>query len=145
MSESKTEDGLPLALAILSREHAEIRQALDGLAADPREARAAAGRVLRLLDLEAEVLTPALRRAGWPTDDADAAALRAAAEGLQGAGSAPLPERAAALRREFESYAGQRERELFPWAVAHLGDDLAALAVEMEEARERLAGAYGVG
>jgi hypothetical protein len=50
----------------------------------------------------------------------------------------------AAVETVFEAHRGEQERNIWPRAVELLGAELPALAVEMEDRRQRLRGAYDV-
>lgn len=145
---------LPLALAILEREHADIDQAFErlenaGSAAERESARTSlAAAVERHLALEEAVFYPALDRAEG------LASMRRRGEGEH----AELREAMASLgdesadnggvrlaRRVFERHRRGEEDEVFPLVQRSLADGLPALALELEQQREAERGAYGVG
>jgi hypothetical protein len=142
---------LPLAFELLREELALIDAQFDAIAAtrEVGERVAREGDLLRAIDrylrLESEVLHPVLARKR--IDHAAAAAsnarLRSAARELSsGAGSSPAP--LAGLRSSLRSHRETQEEELFPHAAPALGDELPGLAVEMQEVRDRMKGAFGV-
>jgi hemerythrin-like domain-containing protein len=146
---------LPLALAILQREHEEIVEAFERLenacsASERESARSLlAAAVERHLALEESVFYPtldsaeglgAMRRRG----EAEHAELRdaMASVGEEGATSNGAVRLA---RLVFERHRRGEEDEVFPLVQRRLADGLQALAVELEQQREAEKGAYGVG
>jgi hemerythrin-like domain-containing protein len=146
---------LPLALAILQREHEEIVQAFERLenacSADERQSARTllTAAVEHHLALEEAVFYPtrdsaeglgAMRRRG----EAEHAELRDAMaslgeEGATSNGAVRL------ARLVFERHRRSEEDEVFPLVQRRLADRLETLAVELEQQREAEKGAYGVG
>ena len=142
-------DALPLALEILRREHAEILDGFDGLrraaSNDARETARLAllATIQRHLDLEERTLYPAMRHI-----DALRAIYRSGADQhgrmrelmARGFGESQL----ASLQAAFAQHRDEEESQTFGEISRTMGDQLPALAVEMEEVRAALKGAYGV-
>jgi hypothetical protein len=146
---------LPLALAILIREHEEIDRAFDrlehaGSAAERERARTQLTEAVeRHLTLEEAVFYPALDREASLSPmrrrgEAEHAELRDAMTqvGVESAGNNGAVRLA---RLVFERHRRGEEEEVFPLVQRRLVDALPALAVELEQQREAEKGAYGVG
>lgn len=157
METKSSEQGreLPLALAVLAREHDEIEQAFERMerARDNSERSSArtalTEAVERHLALEESVFYPALERAEGLAPlrrrgEAEHAELRAALATL-GDDSAADEGALRLARLVFDRHRRGEEDEVFPLAERLLGDALVALAVELEQQREAEKGAYGVG
>jgi hypothetical protein len=139
-----------LALDILREELALIDAQFEAIAAtsDVGEREARENDLMRAIDrylrLESEVLFPVLARKR--VDHAAAAAsnerLRSAVHQLSSrAGDSPEP--LTGLRVSLREHGQAQEQDLFPRA-AHALDDEPGLAVEMQEVRSRMKGAFGV-
>ena len=140
----------PLALAVLTEE-------LESVAArfrDVRQSRDIGARragvddlfssIDRYLRLESEVFFPALERLGY-----DPAAARRRHDELRAlllltcAASADV-QNLTTLERAFEAYRSAEIRHTFPEAAPRLGQEAEGLAYELDEARHRMRGSYGV-
>jgi hemerythrin-like domain-containing protein len=145
---------LPLALAILKREHEEIDRAFERLeravaAAERESARTRlAEAVERHLALEEAVFYPALdrepglapmRRRGEAEHEELRAAMAQLGDESGNTGAVRL------ARLVFERHRRGEEDEVFPLVQRRLGEGLPALAVELEQQREAEKGAFGVG
>jgi hypothetical protein len=149
MPPTEAPQDLPLALQVLREEHVAIAREFD-LLAHALEAGERAVRqqdllrsVDRYLRLEEETLLALLRRSDFAHDDAmqSHGRLRSALERAR----ADVSEASlAAVETVFEAHRGEQERNIWPRAVELLGAELPALAVEMEDRRQRLRGAYDV-
>jgi hypothetical protein len=149
MPQAECSPQLPLALRVLVEELGNLEARFDACksAADSGE-RAALERDLardvdRYLRLEDEVFNPVLDRRGIEHADASAshARLRQSLGRWQpNAGDGAIQALHAAVRAHRQE---QEERSL-PRAARALGDELPGLALELEEVRSRMKGAYGV-
>jgi hypothetical protein len=143
---------LPLAFELLREELALIDAQFDAItaASDVGERTAREGDLLRAIDrylrLESEVLHPVLARKRIDHDAAAAsnARLRSAARELVSSDSGSSPAPLAGLRSSLRSHRQAQEKELFPRVAHALGDELPGLAVELQEVRDRMKGAFGV-
>lgn len=149
MPQAECSPQLPLALRVLVEELENLEARFDACesAADSGE-RAALERDLardvdRYLRLEDEVFNPVLDRRG--IEHADASASHAQLRQRLGrwqpnSGEGAIQALHAALRAHRQE---QEERNL-PRAARALGDELPGLALELDEVRGRMKGAYGV-
>jgi hypothetical protein len=141
---------LPLALRLLREELAAIARELAAIEHlnDQGERNARQGDLLRALDrylrLETESLFPVLDRCRIEHREGAAthARLRAATQrALQQDCSRPAMQ---ALRSALAEHHTQQEEQTWPTAARALGEEAEPLALELEERRQRLRGAYGV-
>jgi hypothetical protein len=143
---------LPLAIEVLREELALIDAQFDAItaASDMGERTAREADLLRAIDrylrLESEVLHPVLARKHIDHDAAadSNARLRSAARELVSSDSGSSPAPLAGLRSSLRSHGQAQEKELFPRVAHALGDELPGLAVELQEVRDRMKGAFGV-
>ena len=148
LAERKPEQ-LPLALQVLVEEldtlQAGFEQAADAKDNGEREARRSdlLRAVDRYLRLEEEVLFPVLDRRGCEHAEATAtharvrAALRAC-EARADDGQIDM------LRSTVQAHRREQEGSTLPRLVPQLHDELPALALELDEVRQRMKGAWGV-
>lgn len=150
MPPAEAPQDLPLALRLLGVELAGLAADLAALEAvtDQGERNARQQDVLRALDrylrLETESLFPVLERCRVDHEAAAGthAQLRAA---LESARRQDCPQSALdALRSALRAHRGEQEQRVWPRAALALGGESEALALELEERRQRLRGAYGV-
>jgi hypothetical protein len=140
---------LPLALQVLREELGAIARGFDlrAHALEEGERAARQGDLLRSVDrylrLEEETLLPLLRRSDFAHEDAVQSHCRLRAA-LQRAREDSSEASLAALKDVLEAHRGEQERNTWPRAAELLGEELPALALEMEERRQRLRGAYDV-
>jgi len=150
MSQAEGSQGPPLALAVLREEMAALDAQFQALAqaGDAGERHARKDDLARSLDrylrLEREVFYPVLERRGIDYADANASheRLRARVSELAAADEPAIVLDGA--REALHAHRDQQERTTFPSAEQTLGDELPGLAMELEEVRNRMKGAYGV-
>ncbi|MCC6534761.1 MAG: hypothetical protein IT531_19625 [Burkholderiales bacterium] len=143
----------PLALAVLVEELDAIAQrfALLLQLTDAGERRAQLSDLGTAIDryvrLEQDVFYPVLRRAGFEDKAASQRheelrelARRVRGASLDASGAALVRE----LQRAFDAHRARQESHTFAQAAGVLRDELAALALELDEVRGRMSGAYGV-
>ena len=149
MPPTEAPQDLPLALRVLREELMAIASEFDLLAHALEDGERAVRQqdlfrsIDRYLRLEAETLLPLLRRSDFAHEEAVQSHGRLGAA-LQRARQNSSKASLAALKNVFEAHRGKQERNTWPRAAELLGEELPALAVEMEERRQRLRGAYDV-
>ena len=149
MPPTEAPQDLPLALQVLRAELGSIAREFDLLAHALEDGERAVRQqdLLRSIDrylrLEEETLLSLLRRSDFAHEDAVQSHGRLGAA-LQRAREDSSEASLTALRNAFEAHRGEQERNIWPRAAELLGDELPALALEMEERRQRLRGAYDV-
>jgi len=145
---------MPLGLAVLLEELRSLDRAFETLdrSVEDGEKQARVKDLLVALDrylrLESEVFLPVLERAGQALS-ADCcghhAGLKVAMAALDVQdGRASLPEHIDALRCAFGAYRDCQARSTFPQAARMLGSALEELGYELNQARQRMKGTYGV-
>jgi hypothetical protein len=150
-----TRSPLPLALQVLRDELQGLDAGFAALAKveDGGERAARRSDLLRGLDrylrLEHEVFHPVLARKGIEHGEAVAShdQLRAALAEIGGSTARTQSEPQGALdsvRSAFCAHCQVQEQSTFPRAARELGEELPGLAVELQEVRSRMKGAYGV-
>lgn len=151
MSQAEESRPGPLALAVLREEMGALDGAFDALkrTEDTGERQARKDDLVRALDrylrLEREVFFPVLERRG--IDHADAAASHQRLRehlGELAAADEPPDTVLDRTHRALHAHRGQQESTTFPRAAQALGDEMPGLAMELEEVRSRMKGAYGV-
>ena len=149
MPPAEAPQDLPLALRVLREELVAIASEFDLLAHALEDGERAVRQqdllrsVDRYLRLEGETLLPLLRRNDFAHDDAVQSHDRLGAA-LQRARENSSEASLAALKSALEAHRGEQESNTWPRAAELLGEELPALAVEMEDRRQRLRGAYDV-
>ena len=141
-----------LGLAVLDEELAGVEAAFaaSASAADSGERSARLDDALRATDrylrLEREVFHPVLSKRRIPYDQALASHQRVqdCLEQVRSQADTPQPATLAALRSALRSHRSSQARDLFPRADRELGEESHALALELDEVRSRMKGAYGV-
>ena len=145
---------LPLAMRVLRDELEELAAQFRALAdvEDGGERDARRSDLLRAVDrylrLEHEVFHPVLDRGG--IDHAEALMshrrLRAALDDIAPCGDAARgqPQAIEPVHEALRAHWRVQEQRTFPRAARELGGELPGLAVELQEVRSRLKGAYGV-
>jgi hypothetical protein len=145
---------IPLALRVLRDELEELEARFQTLmqSEDGGEREARRADLLRAVDrylrLEAEVFHPVLERSG--IDHAQALAshrtLRSALDEIsrRDARERGLPHALDVVHEALRTHWRVQEQSTFPRAARQLGDELPGLAIELQEVRSRMKGAYGV-
>ena len=144
-------DTRPLPVAVLVEEMDGIARQLDGLRStqDVGERTALLEDLLRSVDryvrLESQVLLPAIEKLGIDVAAAREAhaRIRAALDSLRNK-AAQLPSSLDPLGRALDEHRCMEAEALFPALSRRLGADADGLAYELDEARGRMRGTYGV-
>jgi len=154
MSPSEHSDPMPLGLAVLLEELRRVDEEFETLdrALEDGVRRAREKDLLvsldRYLRLEADVFFPALERTGqapFAHCGRDQSALRGAMASFEGQDDRRSnPQRIQTLRCAFGAYRDCQERSTFPEAARTLGSALEELGYELNQARQRMKGTYGV-
>lgn len=146
----------PLALALLARQHDEIDVLLGELAAREgdlqRARRLLCQAIAQHLTIEEKVFYPALARVEALGSFIDRMhdqhrVIRETVQALLAAeiGSEDFGQAVTMLNEAVDRHVEDEEQRAFDYAVEHLGGELDALAVELEDQREASQGAFGVG
>ena len=146
----------PLALQLLHREHQQTDALLGQLMAGEGDLLRACQRLCEQIELhmaiEEKIFYPALARLEMLASFVDHlqeqhAVIRQDLQALRemSPGDSGFLEAVRRLNESFDQHVADEESRGFAYATEHLAGELDALAVEMEDEREALRGAYGVG